>query len=160
MEELTHAQVIRIEPNTLFDGLEEVAQVHAVSAEPDALFRESEILGLEEVVCTNGGRRIAPTVVRHDWADSLFEEEMACAIITPRAGAESYTILEPPDILAPITLVYLSVFLNAANQQHFPAGSLAIRVANNMKGTKSELALCNTFHAPSVAYTLVSLGAL
>jgi transposase InsO family protein len=28
------------------------------------------------------------------------------------------------------------------------------------KGTKSQLALCNTLHAPSVAYTLVSLGAL
>ena len=61
----------------------------------------------------------------------------------------SYTPLSPP------------VFLNAANQQHFPAvgtGTLAIRVPN--KGTKSKLALCNTLHTSSIAYTLVSLGAL
>jgi hypothetical protein len=110
--------------------------------------------------------------VRDDWADTLFEEEVACAVVTsaeqegaPRnelydSGATrhispyqsdftSYTPLSPP------------VFLNDANQQRFPTigtRTLAFRVPN--EGTESELALRNALHAPSVAYTLVSLGAL
>jgi hypothetical protein len=53
------------------------------------------------------------------------------------------------------------MFLNTANQQHFPAvgtGKLAIHVLNGRGET--ELILNNTLHAPSVGYMLVSLGAL
>ena len=46
-------------------------------------------------------------------------------------------------------------------QQQFPAlgtGSLAVQVPNG--GMESELVLQDVLHAPSVGYTLVSLGAL
>jgi hypothetical protein len=177
MEEVALVRVIGAEPDTLFDEPDEVSHAHAVSAEPDALLGESKIL--EEVVCaqTEGAELHLPWCapdgwVRDDWADTLFEEEVACAVITsakqegaPRtelydSGATrhispyqsdftSYTPLSPP------------IFLNAANQQRFPAigtGTLAVRVPN--EGTESELALRNALHAPSVAYTLVSLGTL
>ena len=85
MEEVTHARVISAEPDTLFDELEEVAHAHAVSVELDALLGESEIL--EEVVCAprrarNCAYSDAPQL-HDDWANPLFEEEMACAFITP-----------------------------------------------------------------------------
>ena len=76
VEGVTQAQVISIEPDTLFDELEEVAHAHAVSAEPDALLGESEIL--EEVVCaqtegaelhlgtTTGRTRSSPRLTRRD----------------------------------------------------------------------------------------------
>jgi len=53
------------------------------------------------------------------------------------------------------------VFLNIANQQWFPIvgiGILAIQVPNG-RG-ESELLLKDALHAPSIEYTLVSLGTL
>ncbi len=53
------------------------------------------------------------------------------------------------------------LFLNAANGQQFPAvgtGSMVVNAPNS--GGQSELTLENVLHAPSVGYTLVSLGAL
>ena len=61
----------------------------------------------------------------------------------------AYTPLSPP------------VQLNTANQQHFQAiglGLLPIHVPNG--DAYSELVVHNVLHAPSVAYTLVSLSAL
>ena len=62
----------------------------------------------------------------------------------------SYTPLEPP------------IYLNAANQQHFPAirrGTLIVQVPNG--GTReSKLTLHGTLHVPAVGCTLVSLAAL
>jgi hypothetical protein len=66
-----------------------------------------------------------------------------------KADFTSYKALSPP------------AYLNTANQQHFPAvgeGNLVIWVPNN--GTERMLTLRNVLHAPAVAYTLVSIGAL
>ena len=55
----------------------------------------------------------------------------------------------------------LSDFLNAANQQHFPAigtGTLVICAPNG--NAQSSIILHDVLHAPAVGYTLVSLGAL
>ena len=157
-------------------AVEEDAPAQDISAEPDMLLDDPE--QPEEVACahTEGTEMhlqwSGPDGWVHDnWVDTLFEEEGACAVITqvkkssPRtelydSGAtrhispyksdfSSYKPLSPP------------LFLNTANQQRFPAigtGTLTICMPNG--GTKSELALRNTLHAPSVAYTLVSLGAL
>ena len=100
------------------------------------------------------------------------EEEMAAAVVRPlledrservelydsgatrhispyKSDFSTYTTLDPP------------VFLNAANQQRFPAigvGSLSINAPNG--NCRSPLTLPNVLHAPAVGYTLVSLGAL
>jgi hypothetical protein len=61
----------------------------------------------------------------------------------------TYRMLDPP------------LFLNTANGQQFPAvgtGSMVVSMPNG--GGQSELTLDNVLHAPSVGYTLVSLGAL
>ena len=61
----------------------------------------------------------------------------------------SYSPLAPP------------IFLNTANQQHFPAighGTLVIQIPNG--DTESELTLHGALHAPSISYTLVSITAL
>ena len=53
------------------------------------------------------------------------------------------------------------LFLNAANGQQFPAvgtGSMTVSAPNS--DGQSDLTLENVLHAPSVGYTLVSLGAL
>ncbi len=97
---------------------------------------------------------------------------MACTVITPveqdasphielyDSGATRHTSPYKPDFIsyAPLSP---PVFLNTANQQRFPAvgtGTLTIRVPN--LGTESEPALRDALHAPSVAYTPMSLGAL
>ena len=105
-----------------------------------------------------------------DWLRE--EEEMAVAVIMPVSGDGrqrvelydsgatrhispyksdflTYTTLDPP------------VYLNAANQQRFPAigtGTLSIRAPNG--AVSSTLTLHNVLHAPAVGYMLVSLGAL
>ncbi len=105
-----------------------------------------------------------------DWLSE--EEEVAAAVITPvsddrgervelydsgatrhispyKSAFSSYTTLDPP------------IYLNAANQQKFPAigvGSLAIHAPNG--GSQSTIVLSEVLHAPTVGYTLVSLGAL
>ena len=66
-----------------------------------------------------------------------------------QADFSNYVKLDPP------------VFLNAANQQQFPAvgtGSLVVHAPNG--GSQSSITLQNALHAPAVGYTLVSLGAL
>jgi hypothetical protein len=105
-----------------------------------------------------------------DWLRE--EDETAAAVITPVSGNggehvelydsgatrhispyksdfASYTTLDPP------------VYLNAANQQRFPAigtGTLTIRAPNS--AASSTLTLHEVLHAPAVGYTLVSIGAL
>jgi hypothetical protein len=74
----------------------------------------------------------------------------ATRYISPyKSDFTAYSQLSPP------------VFLNMANQQRFPAvgtGTLVIQVPNGRGET--ELCLKSTLHAPSVRYTLVSLGTL
>jgi hypothetical protein len=109
--------------------------------------------------------------VRDDWVDTLFEEEGACAVIIAAKESSPCTELYDSGAMRHISPyksdfssykpLSLPVFLNTANQQRFPAvgtGTLTIQVPN--EGTESELALRNTLHALSIAYTLVSLGAL
>ena len=153
VEEVTHAQVISAEPDTLFDEPEEVAHAHAVSAELDALLGESEIL--EDVLCaqTEGAEfRVAPTVVRPSCTKTERTRYLKRRWLVPFSRRPSRSRSREPYYSGAIRHIspYHSdlplsppVFLNAANQQHFPAvgtGTLAIRVPN--KGTRSELALC------------------
>ena len=79
----------------------------------------------------------------------LYDSGASCHISPYKTDFIAYTPLSPP------------VQLNTANQQRFQAiglGSLPIHVPNG--DAYSELVLHNVLHAPSVAYTLVSLGAL
>ena len=79
----------------------------------------------------------------------LFDSGATRHISPYKANFTAYSPLMPP------------MFLNTANQQRFPAvgtGKLAIRVPNGRGET--ELILNDALHAPSVGYTLVSLGAL
>jgi len=164
--------------NGFWMAIKEGAPVQDISAEPDSLFDDPE--QSEEVICAHTKSTemhldwCSPEGwVCDDWVDPLFEEEEACAVIIPatdkdsstrtelyNSGAtwhispyksdfSSYTPLSPP------------IFLNTANQQHFPTigtGTVTIRVPN--KGTESELALHNVLHALSVTCTLVSLRTL
>ena len=53
------------------------------------------------------------------------------------------------------------MFLNAANGQQFPAVGTGSMVVSSPNGVgQSDITLENVLHAPSVGYTLVSLGAL
>src|SRR6266702_2189929 len=105
-----------------------------------------------------------------DWLSE--EEEVAAAVITTvsddrgervelydsgatrhispyKSDFSSYTPLDPP------------IYLNAANQQRFPAvgvGRLSVLAPNG--GTHSTITLSEVLHAPAVGYTLVSIGAL
>ena len=108
-----------------------------------------------------------------DESDWLYEEgETAAAVITPLSEGPSKQVklydssatrhISPyqSDFSTYVTL-NPPVFLNAANQQRFPAievGSLAVHAPNG--GVHSTLTLDNVLHAPAVGYTLVSLGTL
>ena len=66
-----------------------------------------------------------------------------------RKDFTTYRTLEPP------------LYLNAANKQQFPAvgmGSMVIHMP--LGAASSEITLKNVLYAPTVGYTLVSLGAL
>ena len=79
----------------------------------------------------------------------LYDSGATRHISSYKSNFTAYSLLTPP------------MFLNTANQQRFPAvgtGKLAIQVPNRRGET--ELILNNALHAPSVGYTLVSLGAL
>ena len=161
-------------------ALEEDAPAQDISAEPDTLLDDPDKEQSEEVACAHTESEdehlewCAPEGwVRDDWADPLFEEEEACAVIIPATDKDSSTRTELYNSgatrhISPYKSDFSSykplsppIFLNTANQQRFPAigtGTLTIQVPN--EGTESELALLNTLHAPSVAYTLVSLRTL
>ena len=70
-------------------------------------------------------------------------------ISSHKADFTSYTTLSPP------------LYINATNKNKFPAigtGTLIVKVPAN--GGESDLVLHNALYAPSVCYTLVSLGTL
>ena len=76
------------------------------------------------------------------------------------SGATQHISPYKPNFLTYLPLA-LPVFLNAANQQKFPAigrGTLAILVPHGAEETR--LTLHNALQAPAVSYTLVSIGAL
>src|SRR6266702_1065200 len=133
---------------------------------------DEDVDGCWAMVLASGGSDLEEfdLIDESDWLSE--EEEVAVAIITPvsndrgehvelyDSGATchispyklaflSYTTLDPP------------IYLNATNQQKFPAigvSSLAIHALNG--GSQSTIILSEGLHAPTVGYTLVSLGAL
>jgi hypothetical protein len=79
----------------------------------------------------------------------LYDSGATCHISPYKSDFATYTTLDPP------------VYLNAANQQWFPAvgtGTLSIRVPKS--AASSTLTLHEVLHVPAVGYTLVSIGAL
>ena len=92
---------------------------------------------------------IAPAIEDHGEHIKLYDSGAMCHISPYKSDFSNYSLLDPP------------IFLNAANQQKFPAigvGSLAIQVPNS--SAESTLTLANVLHSPAVGYTLVSLGML
>lgn len=115
-------------------------------SDPDDIIDESDWLREEEEtaaavimpVSGDGGERV-----------ELYDSGATRHISPYKSDFSTYTTLNPP------------VYLNAANQQRFPAigtGTLSIRAPNG--AVSSTLTLQDVLHAPAVGYTLVSLGAL
>ena len=112
----------------------------------------------------------APALI--DESNWLCEEgETAAAVITPSDGQRERVELYDSGATRHISpyqsdfstyvKLDLPIFLNATNQQRFPAigtGTLVIHAPNG--GTQSSITLHDVLHAPAVGYTLVSLGAL
>ena len=109
---------------------------------PDSEVEETDIGGTAAAV-------IAPVEVVTTPRVELYDSGASRHISPYKADFSSYTPLSQPQ------------YLNAANQNRFPAigmGTLVVRAPNNAH--ESELVLHNVLHAPSIGYTLVSLGAL
>ena len=154
-----------------FWAVEEV-EIHACHAEADPRIDDSDSDDEDEDLRAE----LEGSDVGLDWPDNEGEdwhtEDTAAAVISPdevdtaprtelydsgasrhispyKADFVSYTTLSPP------------LYLNAANQHKFPAigkGTLVVKTPVN--GRESVLSLYNALYAPSVGYTLVSLGAL
>ena len=139
-----------------------VGSANAVDDEPDgcwsAVFVGAEVtapLECEEAgagAALSGGLAAAAITQVEEVKPARVElyDSGATRHISPyRDDFTSYRTLEPP------------VFLHAANGQQFPAvgtGTMVIGTPNG--GEQSALTLEKVLHAPSVGYTLVSLGAL
>ena len=131
------------------------------STEPDPLLGNPDDV---EVAPQSEGEDDDPDLDEKEWAGAVItpvDEDSRICVELYDSGATrhispfksdfvSYTPLEPP------------IYLNAANQQCFPAigcGTLIVQVPNG--GThESKLTLHGTLHAPAVGCTLVSLAAL
>ena len=154
-EETAHAHFVGAEPDPLLDGPEHHEALSNETEElddfllwdnpEDDLEKEGEEWMPEEVVAAV----ITPVEEDSTPRVELYDSGATRHISPYKSDFTSYSPLSPP------------VFLNAANQQRFQAigaGTLVVRVPN--EGTESELVLHGTLHAPSVGYTLVSLGVL
>ena len=122
-----------------FNSFAPVSEDVALIDESDWLVEEGE-----EIAAA-----IAPTIKDRGERIELYDSGTTCHILPYKSDFSNYSLLNPP------------VFLNAANQQKFPAigvGDLAIQVPNG--STESTLTLANVLHMPAIGYTLVSLGAL
>ena len=133
---------------------------HIVSAKPDPLLgvpddawhlegEESSGFGLELEEIDIG---VVLTLAEEDHdtciCTELYDLGTTCHISPYKTDFISYTPLALP------------VYLNAANQQRFPVirhGTLVVHVLNGEEET--QLTLHTALHAPTVSYTLVSLGA-
>jgi transposase InsO family protein len=157
-----------VEGDGFFMALEGEAFARTIGADPDpdplmsdeADSSDSESDEEEEL----------PDLVPADWLRET--EETADAVIDPvQGGAVARTevfdsgatrhISPYRDDFSTYSPLAPPVLLSTANQQRFQAigtGSLVVRVPNGSQET--DLILQNTLHAPSVAYTLVSLGTL
>ena len=170
-------------------AVEENASAQDISAEPDTLLDDPDEEQPEEVACAHTESEemhldwCAPEGwVRDDWADLLFEEEEeeACAVIIPATDKDSPPRTELCDSGATrhisahplqVRLLILYTIVPARLPEHrkpaaFPrrwnrhTGHPTRSAKRGHRRTESELALRNALHAPSVAYTLVSLGTL
>ena len=146
---------------------EVVDHAQIVSADPDPFLSEGEDLD-------DAPEIDLPWCAPTDWVcdeDWLGEEELAAAAITSEEEEDTRVELYDSGAtrhISPYKIDFIDyaplsppVLLNTANQQRFQAiglGSLPIQVPNG--DGNSELTLRGVLHAPSVAYTLVSLGAL
>ena len=93
---------------------------------------------------------------------TLAEEDHDTCICTELYDLDATHHISPykTDFISYMPLT-LPVYLNATNQQRFPAircGTLVVNVLNGEEET--QLTLHATLHAPAISYTLVSLGAL
>jgi len=136
---------------------------HAIGADPDPFLGEEE-----EHVNFEADNESVPDDDSDDWLCEM--EEMAAAAITPESNSTAVRIelfdsgatrhISPyRDDFTTYSLLTPPLLLNTANQQRFQAigtGLLTIKVPNG--SGENDLTLHNTLHAPSVAYTLVSLG--
>ena len=167
-----------IEGDGFWMAIEEVDHAQTDHAEPDPFMGASEQEEEEACAELDGAEDIFTYDEPDDWLDKEGEEttdesEMAGMVITsveeersPRtelydSSATHHISPYKTDFTSYKTL-YLPTYLNTASQQRFPAigeGNLVIRVPNN-NGTESALTLHNALHAPTVTYTLVSIGAL
>ena len=158
IEEVDHAQTDRAEPDP-FMGASEQEEAEDACAELDGvedIFTCDEAddwLDKEGEECADEGETagavITPVEEEHTPRTELYDSGATRHISPYKADFTSYKTLSPP------------AYLNTANQQRFPAigeGNLVVQVPNN--GTESSLTLRNALHAPAVAYTLVSIGAL
>src|SRR6267154_891651 len=125
-----------------------------VSAEPDPMLGTEDVLHLEGEDTEQdkrewGGAVITPRDKENQICVELYDSGTIRHISPYKSDFVSYAPLSPP------------IFLNTANQQHFPAiecGTLIVQVPNG--GTESKLTLHGALHAPSISYTLVSIAAL
>ena len=150
----------------------EEADVHARYIEPDSLMDDSD----SDDETEDFRAELEGSNEHLDWPDNEGEDwhtkDTAAAVITPvevdtapcvelyDSGASRHISLYKADFVSYATLS-LPIYLNAANQHTFPAigmGTLVIKTPVN--GCESVLSLYNVLYAPSVGYTLVSLGAL
>ena len=137
--------------------------MHIVGAEPDLLLGTSDNtdstqyseeegdLDLEPETLIEVGAVITPANKGEDACicTELYDLGMTWHISPYKHDFITYLPLAPP------------VFLNAANQQKFPAighGTLVIQVL--LGDDESRLTLHSALHVPAVSYTLVSIGAL
>jgi gag-polypeptide of LTR copia-type/Zinc knuckle len=158
IEEIDHTQADRAEPDpfmgTSEQQEEEDARTEFESVEDIFVCDESNSWMDKEGEDTADEGEMASAVITPMEEDlsphtELYDSSATCHISPYKADFTSYKALSPP------------AYLNTANQQRFPAigkGNLVIQVPNN--GTEHTLTLCNTLHAPTVAYTLMSIGAL
>jgi hypothetical protein len=126
--------------DVLEPGVEAIPKPGEVETESSAVQPSG---GLAAAVATQVEEARSPCV-------ELYDSGATRHISPYRDDFTTYQLLDPP------------LFLNTANSQQFLAvgtGSMTVSVPNG-QGRQSELTLEDVLHAPSVGYTLVSLGAL
>lgn len=146
------------EGNGFWMAMEPEYQACLEVADPNPLLQEGEEIEVEEMempeewCCEEGEVAtaiITATEVTEGARVELYDTGATHHISPFRSDFKTYTPLTPP------------VLLNTANQQRFQVirtGSMAIQIPN--RDVELEVLLQGVLYAPSVAYTLVSLGSL
>ena len=151
-EEEPHAHADCAVPSPLSDDSDLDSEWDDFHTELESMEGHSDWLDSEDEEVNIGGTAaavIAPVEVDTTPHVELYDSGASQHISPYKADFSSYTTLSQPH------------YLNAANQNRFPTigmGTLVVCAPNNAH--ESELVLHNVLHAPSIGYTLVSLGAL